>query len=90
MMAEWNEDDPLARISGESKKANSALADYWGLGAQRTLVRLHHVYTEVAPETRKTRYLRTLKEWLRKHHWQARIARQQQIVNEQLEAFRQT
>lgn len=75
--------NPLAQSEDESIKANSALNDYFLLGDGRSLVNLHQKYTKAAPEQAPTRHLRTLKEWSAKYAWQARIARQEELVKHQ-------
>lgn len=73
---------PLEQMKDESLKANNALNDYFLLGDGRSLAILHQKYTKAAPKQAPTRQLRTLKEWSSKYAWQARIARQEEIVKQ--------
>jgi len=54
----------------ESTRQRHAFDRYWRLGAQRSVERLH---AELAGEG-KAPSLRTLYEWSRRYHWQARLA----------------
>jgi hypothetical protein len=92
---EWNNDSPLNRIKGESKKAHNALMDYFLMGGGRSLRKLGDKYVKQAssdyqakePPTKKQN---TLMAWSLRNHWQARIARQVEIDNEiALEQYRQ-
>ena len=58
----------------ETNKARQAFEDYFALGPNRSLSKLHRMYTEVTPENSPTKHLRTLKMWSTKHDWQSRIA----------------
>jgi hypothetical protein len=94
-MTDFDSDAPLNRIKGESRKAHSALMDYFLMGAGRSLRKLldrfskqheNESSTELPPTTKWT----TLSKWSHIHYWQARIARQTEIDNEiALEQFRQ-
>lgn len=72
----FDQDTPLNRIKGETIKANTALMDYWLMGAGRSLEKLRQSYTKAASEKAPTVHLRTLQEWSSRDHWQARIAQQ--------------
>jgi hypothetical protein len=78
---EWDTNNPLAKIKDESVKANRALNDYALMGPRRTLVSLLARYT--SDDNQPTAHLETLKNWSRRHHWQARVARWQDIEHEQ-------
>lgn len=54
----------------ESTRHRQAFAHYWGLGPGRSLEALHEMLASggTAP------HLRTLAEWSRSFHWQARVA----------------
>ncbi|MHC4546854.1 MAG: terminase small subunit [Planctomycetota bacterium] len=94
-MTDFDNDAPLNRIKGESKRAHNALMDYFLMGGGRSLRKLGDKYVKLAssdyqakqPPTKKEN---TLMAWSVRHHWQARIARQTEIDNEiALEQFRQ-
>ena len=85
-------DSPLSRTANETQKANTALMDYWLMGAGRSLEKLRQSYVK-SPSSNEppSVHLRTLQKWSSRYHWQARIARQ--IENENavtLERRRQT
>jgi len=65
---------PLARIDGESLKANIALNDYAPLGAGRSLRLLAEKYRQAKGEKPPTIHLSTLEQWSAAFMWQARIA----------------
>lgn len=44
---EWDPLDPLARVSGETRKANSALRDYYDLGPGRSAEKLYRRYVNL-------------------------------------------
>jgi len=72
---EWDKDAPLARIKGETTRANTALYDYALMGKGRSLFKLWERYchqTDTDPPP--TRRFRTLKEWSTKNAWQDRVA----------------
>jgi hypothetical protein len=72
---QWDEDDPLGRIKGETAKHHRAINDYAQLGAGRSLTKLiKHWARHPTPEPTPTKHLRTLKLWSAKYQWQARIA----------------
>lgn len=76
-MSDWNRDDPLARVKGETTKANSALRDYALMGAGRSLRKLHERYqsvSESSSEEPPTQRLPTILNWSTRWDWQARIA----------------
>lgn len=55
----------------EGTRQREAFDGYYGIGRERSLVRLHELLStswERAPS------LRTLEEWSRQHHWQDRLA----------------
>lgn len=58
----------------ETNKARQAFEDYFALGPNRSLSKLHRIYTEDTLENSPTVHLRTLKMWSTKHGWQDRIA----------------
>jgi hypothetical protein len=94
-MTDFDDDAPLNRIKGESKKAHSAFMDYFLMGGGRSLRKLLAKFgklaeSEASTETPPTTKWTTLSKWSHIHHWQARIARQTEIDNEiALEQFRQ-
>jgi len=76
---EWDKETPLARIKGETIKANTALYDYALMGKGRSLFKLWERYThQESTEVTPTRTLRTLKGWSTKYAWQDRVAAFQQ------------
>ncbi len=100
----FDNDAPLNRIKGESKKAHLAFVDYFLVGVARTLRDLHQKYqdqtveneneqqgnNEQATEKPPTISWWTIGNWSKNNCWQARIARQTEIDNEiALEQYRQ-
>jgi hypothetical protein len=93
-MTDFDNEAPLNRIKGESKKAHSAFMDYFLAGPAGTLRDLHHEYKEqderhkqqdnddLATEKPPTTSWWTIGNWSQKLFWQARIARQTEIDNE--------
>ena len=69
-------DDPLARIPGESRRANQALRDYAAMGVGRSLDALLTQYIDLAMTGHRplTKVRFTLHEWSRRNHWVARAA----------------
>lgn len=79
-------DDPLARIPGESKRANSALRDYFFMGDGRSLRKLLEIYKEQSLNNSLTtppalRFI-TLANWSSSYFWQDRISRMTEIERE--------
>lgn len=66
----FNADEPLAPIDGETLPAHTALLAYWRLGDERSLVRTAEVLE------RPPGYARQLAEWSSTHAWQRRIMAQ--------------
>lgn len=83
MTIRWNHDNPLARVPGETRKANVALGDYWRMGPGRSLEKLRQSYAEASPTGRPTPHLSTLKNWSADNAWQARIDRATELQQEQ-------
>lgn len=86
----WNAKEPLGRARGERGKPNTALNDYYLMGAGRSLRKLCLVYKErhqAAIETTSksglppTRRLRTLLGWSARYHWQERVATAMSIAD---------
>lgn len=74
---QWDPDDPLARMPGETGRQNAALHDYAAMGAGRSLASLERRYqdqrrTGGAPKPPSTS-LTTIKKWSTTNDWQARI-----------------
>lgn len=92
---DFDNDAPLNRIKGESKKAHSAFMDYFLMGAGRSLRKLLANFSKLAENEASTKQppttkWTTLSKWSHIHHWQARIVRQTEIDNEiALEQYRQ-
>jgi hypothetical protein len=82
----FNPDDPLARITRETRRANAALHDYALMGAGRSLDKLLSKYRnqfESNSETRPpTKRLGSLAAWSTTFHWQARVDRFDQIEHD--------
>lgn len=77
-MYQWNDDKPLDRAKGESRKAAQALWDYANMGPGRSLAKLLELYqnsTKTVPTSAPTLVLNTLKAWSVRYDWQARVAR---------------
>jgi len=62
------------QLENETAKAYRAFMDYCLMRSNRSLPKLHRIYTKPSQEIPPTRHLRTLKEWSTSHHWQARVA----------------
>lgn len=84
----FDNDNPLTRCKGESKKATQALWDYYHMGTGRSLRKMHEIYnkqraskeqTDLPPTMRWS----TLCGWSFKFAWQARVARQTEIEREE-------
>jgi hypothetical protein len=59
-------------VKRESAFQHDAFEQYFLLGAQRSLSKLHSLLTETAPVGKKAVSLRTLKEWSRVNDWHQR------------------
>ena len=58
----------------ETKQQKDAFEDYWNLGADRSLPKLHLKYANDVPKGQKVSpSLPTLKSWSKKYNWQERI-----------------
>lgn len=94
-MTDFDDEAPLNRIKGESKKAHSAFMDYYLMSGGRSLRKLLAEFSKQHENERSTKHppttkWTTLSKWSHIHHWQARIARQTEIDNEiALEEYRQ-
>lgn len=80
----WDRERPLARIKGETKKANAALRDYARLGAGRSLAILWRSYHDqpMTGQLPPTRNHGTLKNWSAAHSWVARVERWDKLESE--------
>lgn len=76
-MTTYDPENPLARYTGETRKANDALNTYFGMGPGRSLRKLERKYQESTTKTRFT----TIKRWSSKYHWQARVDAQSELDN---------
>ena len=74
---EWDADNPLARAKGETRKANDALGDYFGMGIGRSLAKLRQKYSGSGVKTRYS----TIANWSVKYHWQDRVDAQSEADN---------
>ena len=75
--------NPLSRIAGETRKANEALHDYYGLGMGRSFSKLEKKYIETNIRTRA----QTIANWSAKYAWQDRVAAQVAIDQEEERKF---
>lgn len=73
---------PLEKMPQETSKANQALVDYAALGSGRSFAKLIERYQKV-PKTCPTTRLNTLKGWSVKYEWQARVARQEELMQQE-------
>lgn len=82
---EWDNDAPLTRAKGESRRANQALHDYALMGAGRSLRLLRGHYAN-APQTESppTRRWSTICGWSARYDWQARVARWEELEKERV------
>lgn len=78
LRAPFDTQDPLARIQGESLRANQALKDYYMMGAGRGLRQqaANYIAQSDNGESTPTIHFRTLAAWSGKYSWQARIEAQ--------------
>lgn len=83
----WDRDNPLERMEAETRKAHTALRDYWLIGPGRSIRNLHRKYMQVTSLERPTRHLRTLLGWSSRYAWQARVDRAKQIVDDEIAAL---
>jgi hypothetical protein len=82
----WDKDNPLARCQGETKRANTALADYAMMGPARSLAKLaEHYVSQPATSAPPTRRLNALKRWSTRHDWQARVSAWEDIKRAEAE-----
>ena len=83
-MSDWNLNDPLERIPGESKRANAALSDYALMGSVRGLRGLLKIYRERtgAPTTS----WKTLSAWSADFAWVERSTRFDELQREKDQA----
>ena len=82
----WDHDNPLARMMGETKRANQALADYAMMGTARSLAKLaEHYKGQPLTNHLPTRKLNTLKLWSAHHDWQARVSAWEDIKRAEAE-----
>lgn len=72
---DFDRDNPLNRIPGESRKANDALRDYYALGMERSMSKLQKKYKESGIK----RGFDIIARWSSVFAWQARVDRQKQI-----------
>lgn len=82
-MADFDPKDPLARIKGESIKANTALRDYYKMGGGRSLNNLLALYVQQASSEAgtkpPTRFKNTLATWSVRFSWQDRLSVQLEL-----------
>lgn len=68
--------NPLAKIPGESPRANQALRDYFAMGGGRSLRGLLESYSQQTDTKPPTRRLKTLADWSTNLGWVARVEAQ--------------
>lgn len=80
---DWDKENPLNRIPGESRAANSALRDYYLMGAGRSLRGLLGQYIQQSsnnpPTKTPTTKFNTLSTWSHKYRWVDRATAQKEI-----------
>lgn len=69
----WDGEEPLKRIDSETASAHKALLDYAHMGHIRSLRKLAEKYQD--EENPPTKHVMTLTDWSRKHAWQDRVHR---------------
>lgn len=74
----FDKDNPLDRIAGESRRAASALLDYYLMGVDRSLPNLANVYLSSTEDTPTTK-INTLKAWSSRFNWQDRVDAQEKV-----------
>ena len=79
---EWDRDNPLARVPGETSKANRALLDYAQMSTARSLRELAEKYREVEMRDVPTTSANTIMKWSERYDWVARVARYDDILRE--------
>lgn len=82
---EFSPEDPLARIPGESRKANQALQEYFKQPTPRSLRRLAEENRRriAAGEPSSTPRFRSLSEWSMNLSWQARVDAADELLRRQ-------
>jgi hypothetical protein len=80
----YDQNNPLDRCRGETRRANDALRDYWLLGPGRSQAKLQQSYSKATSEMPPTRHLRTIAGWSSKYQWQARIDDAKQILDDEI------
>lgn len=82
----WDTQNPLGRVIGEPRQAARALTEYYLLGANRTIDRLHAKYAEqlVQDPTSDVPHvsLRALRDWSLRYQWKERIEQQELLLAE--------
>lgn len=82
----WDWDDPLARMPGETVRANLALRDYARMGPGRSLLRLVERYqSRSLVERPPYRSYSSLHRWSRRCGWAERAARFDELQDAALE-----
>lgn len=81
---DWDATNPLARAVGETRKAHTALRDYWLLGPGRSITKLHQSYMQTTSQEPPTRTLRTIRGWSAKYAWQDRVDRAKEIADDEI------
>lgn len=82
VLIDWDENDPLQRCKGESKRANAAVHDYFSMGSGRSLRALVDLYVKQASNANQkppSTKISTLNTWSLIYSWQNRVARAEEI-----------
>jgi hypothetical protein len=82
----FDPDKPLNRAPGESRRANTALSDYYRMGAGRSLRALLEMYTKQCASGEQitpTSKISTANGWSLRFSWQARVARAEELQREE-------
>jgi len=61
----------------ETNRAKQAFEDYFLMGPNRSLRKLHRIYIGPTSRSPSTKHLRTLLEWSRVHGWQERVSQRE-------------
>ncbi len=72
----------------ETTRQREAFDEYWALGAERSIERLHELLAGAEPGSRPPPGLRTLYDWSSRYHWQDRIERLERQAREAADGAR--
>jgi hypothetical protein len=87
LIKHWDEEDPLNKVDGESKKANRALRDYAYMGPGRTLDALAEIYQKLKGQGKRppTVSRTTIGTWCFRNRWVTRVQRWEDLEIEREE-----